>query len=174
MGTKAIFKIYDNGKFVMGSWVKYDGGVETTSIFPYVMKALTSSKKQNWFNKLNNFILEKNYGVIFGNKKKPFIHQINDDGMTETEILFWDISLSDKKLMDEGIWAEYIYEIRFTKSGVKVKVVYNSNEKTYTIKNVWDYNETNNIITDVKNWVDEIDYGLNDCNCGEDNNEITE
>jgi hypothetical protein len=67
--------------------------------------------------------------------------------------------------MDEGIWAEYIYEIRFTKAGVKVKVVYNSNEKTYTIKNVWDYNETNNIIVDVVKWVDEIDYGLNDCDC---------
>jgi len=174
MGTKAIFKIYDNGKFVMGSWVKYDGGITSTSVFPYVMKALTLSTKEYWFNKLNNFILEKNYTTMFGDKKKPFSRQINDDGMTEAEILFWDISLSDKKLMDEGIWAEYIYEIRFTKSGVKIKIVYNSNEKIYTIKNVWDNNETSKILVDVVKWVDDIDYGLNDCNCGEDNNEITE
>ena len=174
MGTTAIFKIYENGKFLLGSWVKDDGGITDTSIFPYVLKRLTSSVKQTWFNKLNNFILEKNYTTMFGNKKKPFINQTNDDGMTNTEILFWDISLSDKKLMDEGIWGQYIYEIRFTKSGVKIKIIYNGNENNYTIKNVWDFHEANNILEDVVKWVNDIDYGLNDCNCGEDNNEITE
>ena len=57
MGTKAIFKIYNEGKFVIGSWIKYDGGITTTSVFPYVIKSLTSSNKQTWFNKLNNFNL---------------------------------------------------------------------------------------------------------------------
>jgi len=171
MGTTAIIKIYENGKFLLGSWVKDDGGITNTSIFPYVLKSLTSSVKQTWFNKLNNFILEKNYGVMFGDKKSPFGRQINDDGMSETKILFWDISLSDKKLMEEGIWGQYIYEIRFTKDRVKIKIVYNGNEKNHTIKNVWDFQETNNILEDVVKWVDDVDYGLNDCNCGEDNEE---
>ena len=40
MGTRAIFKIWLNGKFVLGSWNKWDGGVNDTGIFPHFLTSL--------------------------------------------------------------------------------------------------------------------------------------
>jgi hypothetical protein len=104
--------------------------------------------------------------------------------MTSPDVLFWDTNLSDKKLMTENIWGEYIYEVRFGKKNIKIKINYNSNQKEIEIKDGWNWvlenhplhNDTMilSIMNDVYKWVDDIDYGLNDCNCGEDNKEITE
>jgi hypothetical protein len=174
MGTKAIFKIYNEGKFVIGSWVKYDGGVSSTSIFPYFLNKLKYDvDKKSIYDSINQFINDGNYRTMFGDKKIPFIRQINDDGMNETEVLFWDTCLSDVKLYREGVWAEYTYEVRFTKDKVKIKVIYNGHEKTYELKGYWGTMKIASIITDVNKWVDDIEYGLNDCNCGEDNKEET-
>jgi hypothetical protein len=179
MGTKAIFKIYDNGKFVMGSWVKYDGGVDDTSILRPVLLSLRNNfSKQAFFQTINKFVNDGKFGSMFGDKKKPFINQINEDGMAPVDVLFWDIPLSDKKLMDDYIWGQFIYEIRYVKDGVNIKVSYNGNEITHklTRKEYGVYNtaDIQHILIDLNKWVDEIEYGLNDCNCGEDNNEITE
>ena len=185
MGTKAIFKIYNEGKFVIGSWVKYDGGVEATSVFPYFLKNLKHKiEKKSFYDAINKFVNDGKFGSMFGDKKKPFINQINEDGMISPDVLFWDTNLSDKKLMTENIWGEYIYEVRFGKKNIKIKINYNSNQKEIEIKDGWNWvlenhpshNDTMilSIMNDVYKWVDDIDYGLNDCNCGEDNNEITE
>ena len=179
MGTKAIFKIYDNGKFVMGSWVKYDGGVDDTSILRPVLLSLGKDfNKQAFYQTINRFVNDGKFRNMFGNKKKPFINQINEEGMAPVDVLFWDIPLSDKKLMDDYIWGEFIYEIRYVKDGVNIKVSYNGNEITKKIVRDMYGNlragNTQHILIDLNNWVDEIDYGLNDCNCGEDKTEITE
>lgn len=169
MGTKAIFKIYNEGKFVIGSWVKYNGGVDSISIFPYFLKTLKYDvDKKSIYDSINQFINDCNYGSMFGDKKTPFSRQINDDGMKEAEVLFWDISLSDKKLMNEGIWAEYTYEVRFTNDKVKVKVIYNGNEKTYELKGYWNTTSITKITGDVSKWIDDIEYGLNDCDCNDE------
>ena len=166
MGTKAIFKIYNNNKFVIGSWVRHDGGIETTSIFPYFLKTLKYDvDKKSIYNSINQFIEDGDYGVMFGDKKNPFSRQMNDEGMTSCDVLFWDIPLSDKKLTNEGIWAEYTYEVRFSSDKVKIKIIYNGHEKTYELKGYWSIQQIIPIITDVKNWVDDIEYGLNDCDC---------
>jgi hypothetical protein len=175
MGTQAIFKIYNEGKFVIGSWIRHDGGVETTSIFPYFLKTLKYDvDKKSIYDSINQFIEDGNYGVMFGDKKNPFSRQMNDEGMTSCDVLFWDTYLSDKKLLKEGIWADYFYEVRFTTDKVKIKIIYNGHEKTYELRGYWNTNQILPIITDVNNWIDDIEYGLNDCNCGEDNKEITE
>ena len=179
MGTKAIFKIYDNGKFVMGSWVKYDGGVDDTSILrPLLLSLRNNFSKQSFYQTINSFVNDGKFGTMFGDKKKPFINQINEEGMAPVDVLFWDIPLSDKKLMTDYIWGEFIYEIRYVKDGVNIKVSYNGNEITKKIgREIYGNLRTGDIqhiLIDLNNWVDEIDYGLNDCNCGEDNNEITE
>jgi hypothetical protein len=166
MGTKAIFKIYNNNKFVIGSWVKHDGGVNTTSIFPYFLKNLKYDvDKKSIYDTINQFIADNNYGVMFGDKKKPFSRQRTDEGMTECEVLFWDIPLSDKKLMKEYVWAEYTYEVRFSSDRVKIIINYNGNEKTYELKGYWNTTSIIKIVGDVNKWIDDIEYGLNDCDC---------
>jgi hypothetical protein len=175
MGTKAIFKIYNDNKFVIGSWVKHDGGVNTTSIFPYFLKNLKYDvDKKSIYDTINQFINDGKYGVMFGDKKKPFSRQTTDEGMTECEVLFWDIPLSDAKLWKEYITGQFVYEVRFSSDKVKIKINYNGNEKTYELKGYWNTTSIIKIVGDVNKWIDDIEYGLNDCNCGEDNNEITE
>jgi hypothetical protein len=179
MGTNAIFKIYDNGKFVMGSWIKYDGGVDDTSALRPVLYSLGKDfNKQRFYHTINKFVNDGKFGSMFGNKKKPFINQINEEGMAPVDVLFWDIPLSDKKLMEDYIWGQFIYEIRYVKDGVNIKVSYNGNEITKKIGREMYGNlrtaDSQHILMDLNKWVDEIDYGLNDCNCGEDNKEITE
>jgi hypothetical protein len=85
--------------------------------------------------------------------------------MISPDVLFWDISISDTKLMENFVWSEYTYEVRFTKSKVKIKVIYNGNEKVYELKPYWGTGTILSIINDVNDWVDDIEYGLNDCDC---------
>jgi hypothetical protein len=166
MGTKAIFKIYNDGKFVIGSWIKYDGGVSETSVFPNFLKNLKYNlDKKSFYDYINKFVNDGKFGSMFGDKKKPFINQINDEGMISPDVLFWDTSISDTKLMQNFIWSEYTYEVRFTKSKVKIKVIYNGNEKVYELKPYWGTGTILSIINDVNDWVDDIEYGLNDCDC---------
>ena len=179
MGTKAIFKIYDNGKFVMGSWVKYDGGVNDTSVLRPVLYSLGKDfNKERFYHTINKFVNDGKFRNMFGDKKKPFINQINEEGMTAVDVLFWDIPLSDAKLYKDYIWGEFIYEIRYVKDGVNIKVSYNGNEITKKVgTDMYGNLRTGgiqHILIDLNKWVEDIDYGLNDCNCGEDNNEITE
>ncbi len=179
MGTKAIFKIYDNGKFVMGSWVKYDGGVDDTSVLRPVLYSLGKDfNKERFYHTINKFVNDGKFRNMFGDKKKPFINQINEEGMTSVDVLFWDIPLSDAKLYKDYIWGEFIYEIRYVKDGVNIKVSYNGNEITKKVgRDMYGNLRTagiQGILIDLNKWVEDIDYGLNDCNCGEDNNEITE
>jgi hypothetical protein len=179
MGTKAIFKIYDNGKFVMGSWVKYDGGVDDTSVLRPVLYSLGKDfNKERFYHTINKFVNDGKFRNMFGDKKKPFINQINEEGMTSVDVLFWDIPLSDTKLYKDYIWGEFIYEIRYVKDGVNIKVSYNGNEITKKVgRDMYGNLRTagiQGILIDLNKWVEDIDYGLNDCNCGEDNNEITE
>lgn len=175
MGTKAIFKIYENGNFVLGSWVKYNGGVQDHQFLSCVLKSITGYEvdKKHYYDQINKFITDMNYGFLqSGDKKKPFSTQINDDGMKECEVLFWDIPMSDKKLMENNVWGEYIYELRYTKNGLTFKVIYNGNTKTYKLTpdqyNNFSGGNIQHILMDLNKWVDEIEYGLNDCNCGED------
>jgi hypothetical protein len=179
MGTKAIFKIYDNGKFVMGSWVKYDGGVDDTSVLRPVLYSLGKDfNKERFYHTINKFVNDGKFRNMFGDKKKPFINQINEEGMTSVDVLFWDIPLSDTKLYKDYIWGEFIYEIRYVKDGVNIKVSYNGNEITKKVgRDMYGNLRTagiQGILIDLNKWVEDIDYGLNDCNCGEDKNEITE
>ncbi len=170
MGTKAIFKIYDNGKFVMGSWVKYDGGVNDTSVLRPVLYSLRKDfSKQGFYQTINSIVNDGKFATIFGDKKTPFINQINEEGMTSPDVLFWDIPLSDKKLMNHYIWGEFIYEIRYVKDGVNIKVSYNGNEITKKVGremygNLRSGDIQHNLI-ELNKWVEDIDYGLNDCDC---------
>lgn len=174
MGTKAIFKVYEDGKFVFGSWVKYNGGVQDHSLVRKVMTNLRAKfSKLAFYQTINSYVSDSNFGFLqSGDKKKPFSTQINDDGMKECEVLFWDIPMSDKKLMENNVWGEYIYELRYTKNGLTFKVIYNGNTKTYKLTpdqyNIFSGGNIQAILMDLNKWVDEIEYGLNDCNCGED------
>ena len=178
MGTKAIFKIYENGKFLLGSWVKFDGGVSQHSIFPYVMKHTDISTHMNlkkmYYDSINHYLLDGKFrrlGIGSG-VNKPLISQIDENGMAPVDVLFWDKSLSDAKLWNDYISGEFVYEIRFTKDKFKIKVDYNGNTKEWVSKNAEEHqNFVSNMLKEVVEWVDEIDYGLNDCNCGENNNE---
>lgn len=178
MGTKAIFKIYENGNFVFGSWVKYGGGVQDHQFLSCVLKSITGYEvdKKHYYDQINKFITDMNYGFLqSGDKKKPFSTQINDDGMKECEVLFWDTPLSDKKLMEQHVWGEFIYEVRVGKNDVKLKVSYNGHTKVVKLK-IWDWNknaerwilranEEKTTQQEIIKWVDDIDFGLNDCNC---------
>lgn len=181
MGTRAIFKIYENGKFLLGSWVKYDGGVSQHSIFPYVMKHTDISTYMNlknmYYKSINNYLLDGKFRRLgFGSGvNKPFQSQMDDNCMAPVDVLFWDKPLSDAKLMKDYISGQFVYEIRFTKDKFKIKVDYNGNTKEWVSKNADNHDDfISNMLKEVSDWVEDIDYGLNDCNCGEDNNEITE
>jgi hypothetical protein len=77
--------------------------------------------------------------------------------------------------MKDYISGQFVYEIRFTKDKFKIKVDYNGNTKEWISKNAEEHqNFVSNMLKEVSDWLNDIDYGLNDCNCGEDNNEITE
>jgi hypothetical protein len=189
MGTKAIFKIWLDNKFVLGSWVKYDGGINDTCIFPHFLTSLNKFdlSKKHLYDIINKFVLDSKFNNLSygGNAKRPFKAQMNDSFMGEVNVLFWEKNIGDKKLMEEYVWGEYIYEVRITDTQVKIKVIYGINEKEYVLKNAWEYNsqkhtnflgkkEITKLLTDANKWVYDLDYGLNDCNCGEDNKEITE
>lgn len=169
MGTKAIFKIYNEGKFVIGSWVKWNGGVDTTSIFPFFLKNLKYDfDKKSFYDLINKFVNDNKFNNLTGLiKNKPFSRQMDDNGMTDVDVLFWETSLSDKKLMENDLYGEYTYEVRFTKNKIKIKVIYNGHEKTYELKGIWGTTTIIRTIDDMNKWVDDIEYGLNDCNCGE-------
>ena len=122
--------------------------------------------KYTFYEAIINYIQETNFRVMFGNKKNPFSLQSNSEGMKPVDVLFWQNHLSDKKLLNENVWGEYIYEIRFTKKALKVKVDYASNTREWINKNAElhdDFIET--MLTEVAEWVDNIDFGLNDCDC---------
>jgi hypothetical protein len=168
MGTKATFKIYNDGKFVIGSWIKYDGGVSETSVFPNFLKNLKYDlDKKSFYDYINKFVNDGKFGSMFGDKKKPFINQINDEGMTSPDVLFWDTSMSDKKLMENYIWGEYTYEVRFTKKVINIKINYNGAEKVFYMKRDFGTGSIIGTINEVQDWVDDIEYGLNDCDCKE-------
>jgi hypothetical protein len=170
MATKAIFKIYNDGKFLMGSWVKYDGGVSDTSIFPHFIKSIKPDvNKKSIYDIINKFVNDNKFRTMFGDNKKPFINQTNDEGMTGVDVLFWDKSISDAKLYKENVWGEYIYEVRFTKGNVKIKVIYNGNEKILYWKRDWGTGTIISTIKEVSKWIDGIEYGLNDCDCADHN-----
>jgi hypothetical protein len=170
MATKAIFKIYENGKFLLGSWVKFDGGINQHSIFPYFIKNIKyDMDKKSIYDIINKFVNDNKFRTMFGDKKKPFINQTNDEGMTGVDVLFWDKPITDKKLYEENVWGEYIYEVRFTKSKIKIKVIYNGNEKTFQLGAYWGTNSIVRILDELNKWVDGIEYGLNDCDCAEHN-----
>jgi hypothetical protein len=188
MGTRAIFKIWLNGKFVLGSWNKWDGGVNDTGVFPHFLTSLnklTLSKKQ-LYDIINKFVLDSKFNnLTSGNKKNPFSAQMNDNFTSGVDVLFWETNLNDNRLMEQYVWGQYVYEVRITDTQVKIKVIYVIDEKEYVLKNAWEYTHHNHnyklgnkeitkLLTDVNKWVYDLDYGLNDCNCGEDNNEITE
>ena len=176
MGTKAIFKIYNEGKFVIGSWVKYDGGVSDTSIFPYFIKNLNyDANKKSIYDTINQFVSDGKFNNLSSwNKNKPFYSQMEENGMTPVKVLFWEKSLSEKKLLENDVYGEYTYEIRFTKDKLKIKVIYGITEKTYVFNGFPNMDNIRIMIKELNDWVYDLDYGLNDCNCGEDNNEITE
>ncbi len=181
MGTTAIFKIYENGKFLLGSWVKFDGGVSQHSIFPYVMKNTDISTHMNlkkmYYDSINNYQLDNKFRYLgSGNGvNKPFQSQMDDNGMAPVDVLFWEKPLSDAKLWKQYISGQFVYEIRFTKDKFKVKIDYNGNTKEWVSKNAEEHHDfISNMLKEVVEWVEDIDYGLNDCNCGEDNKEITE
>lgn len=174
MGTRAIFKIYENGKFLLGSWVKFDGGVSEHSIFPYVMKHTRIGEhhnlKKSYFDSINKYLLDNKFrtlGVGCG-VNKPFQRQMDDNFSAPVEVLFWDKSISDAKLWKDYISGQFVYEIRFTKNQFKLKIDYNGNIKEWVSKNPDDHNDfISNMLKEVVEWVDDIEYGLNDCNCGE-------
>ena len=173
--TKAIFKIYENNKFVLGAWVKSDGGVRPNSIFPYVMEntniAYDYNLKYTFYEAIINYIQETNFRVMFGNKKNPFSLQSNSEGMKPVDVLFWENNLSDKKLLNENVWGEYIYEIRFTKKALKVKVDYASNTREWVNTKPELHDDfIEQILQEVAEWVDNIDFGLNDCDCDKEEN----
>ena len=175
MGTRAIIKYYKDGKFLLGSWVKFDGGVSTHSIFPTIMTTLSANAdKYQLFQDIKDYVCKNRFPHLFGDKKNPFKYQIQNDAILGDDVLFWDIPLSDKKLMESYVWGEYIYEIRFVKGGIKININHNGNEKSYMLKGYITTDKILNIIKDAQEWDYELEYGLNDCNCGEDNKEITE
>jgi len=168
MGTKAIFKIYRNGKFLLGSWIKFDGGASNHGVFPYVMKNVDMKAddglKYHFFKTINDYVnLSKFTSLTIINKKKPFLTQVDSNGMTPVDVLFWDTNLSEKKLIDNDVWAEIQYELRITKNDVKVKVDYNGNINTFKLRNAASIHD---LCKEVFNWIDDVDYGLNDCDCG--------
>jgi hypothetical protein len=172
MGQTAIFKIYENGKFLLGSWVKYDGGVSEHSIFPYVMKNADinehKSLKYSYYSIINEYLLKNKFRRIGLGcpDKNPFQSQINDEGMTAVEVLFWDKPLSDAKLWKQYIAGQFVYEIRFTKNQFKVKVDYNGNTKEWVCKDDNNHNYfITNMLEELVEWIDDIEYGLNDCDC---------
>ena len=181
MGTTAIFKIYENGKFLLGSWVKDDGGVRDWNVLSYVMKYTSIAEHMNlkamYYNSINKYQLDNKFrtlGVGCG-VNKPFQSQMNDDFMAPVDVLFWDKPLSDAKLWKQYISGQFVYEIRFTKDKFKIKVDYNGNTKEWISKNAEEHQDfVSNMLKEVSDWLNDIDYGLNDCNCGEDNKEITE
>jgi hypothetical protein len=167
--TKAIFNIYENGKLVLGAWVKSDGGVGDNSIFPYVMWNCVGgerSAKSLFYETINEYLEQTKFRLMFGDKKNPFWKQMNSEGMKEVDVLFWDKKLSDKQLLKENVWGEYTYEIRFTKKSIKVKVDYSGHSRQW-VNNKADQHEEfiNKMLEEVKAWVDNIDFGLNDCDC---------
>lgn len=170
MGTKAIFKIYNEGKFVIGSWVKWNGGVDTTSIFPHFLKNLSyNMDKKSIYNIINQFVSDSKFNNLTGLiKKKPFSRQMEDNGMTYVDVLFWENPLSDKKLLENDLYGEYTYEIRFTKDKVKIKVIYGIDENIFVFNWFPNIDNINNILKELNDWVYDLEYGLNDCNCGED------
>ena len=172
MGTTAIFKIYENGKFLLGSWVKFDGGVSQHSIFPYVMKHTDIGGEMNlkkmYYNSINQYLLDNKFRQLgFGcGVNKPFQTQMEDNFMAPVEVLFWDKPLSDAKLWKQFIGGQFVYEIRFTKSQFKVKVDYNGNTKEWVSKDADNHRSfVNEMLEEVIKWADDIDYGLNDCDC---------
>jgi hypothetical protein len=177
MGTRAIFRFYKDGKFLLGSWVKWDGGLSANSIFPDVMNLLyrdINPTKLSLFHTIKDYVVDSRFPHLFGDKKDPFKYQIQNEAILGDDVLFWDIPLSDKKLMEKYLWGEYIYEIRFVKGGIKIKINHNGNEKEYALKGYRTHDKVLKIIKDAQDWDYELEYGLNDCNCGEENKEITE
>jgi len=176
MGTTAIFKIYNEGKFVIGSWVKWNGGVGSNGIFPYFLKNLSyNADKKSIYDIINQFVLNNKFNSLTGfDKKKPFSRQMEDNGMAYVDLLFWETSLSENKLLQNDLYGEYTYEVRFTKDRIKIKVIYGIHEKIFVFNWFPNIDNINIVIKELNDWVNDIDYGLNDCNCGEDNNEITE
>ncbi len=168
--TKAIFKIYENNKFVLGAWVKSDGGVKPNSLFPYVMKSEELEKyqtlKRAYYNAINQYIQDHKFLIMSGDKKNPFWKQMDSQGMKAVDVLFWENNLSDKKLLKENLWGEYIYEIRLTNKQMKVKVDYSNNTREWINKNEKQHDEfISKMLQEVVEWVDNIDFGLNDCDC---------
>ena len=127
--------------------------------------------KKSIYDTINQFLNDNKFGNMFGDKKKPFSRQINDEGMNECDVLFWDNNLSDTKLMNSYVWADYVYEVRFNKKSIKIKIIYYGNVKEIEIKDGWGYEgiltnwKTTSIIKDISDWINDVDYGLNDCNC---------
>jgi hypothetical protein len=168
--TKAIFNIYENGKFVLGAWVKSDGGVRDNSIFPYVMEETDISTDRNlkysFYKTINNYITERNFRSMFGDKKNPFRNQFDSEGMKSVDVLFWENKLSDKQLLKNYLWGEYTYEIRFTKKSLKVKVNYSGQSREWVNNNADQHEDfIDKMLDEVEVWVDNIDFGLNDCDC---------
>ena len=175
MGTTAIFKIYKDGKFLLGSWVKFDGGVSQHSIFPYFLNNLTTdADKKSIYHIINDYLLDGKFrrlGIGSG-VNKPFQSQMNDDCMAPVDVLFWDKPLSDAKLWKDYISGQFVYEIRFNKKEINIKINYNGAEKVFSMKRNFGTGSIIGTINEVVEWVEDIDYGLNDCNCGEDKTEI--
>lgn len=167
MGTKAIFKIFNEGKFVIGSWVRFDGGVGQNDIFPYFINKLKYDvDKKSIYDTINQFVLDGKFNNLSTwDKKNPFRSQMNEDWQTSVSVLFWEKSISEKKLLEQSIYADYTYEFRFNKDGVKIKVIYTIYEKTFELKGYWNTTSIIKMVQDLNKWVDDIEYGLNDCDC---------
>ena len=165
---KATFEFYTKGKFKLGIWVKDGGTPLTGQYFQSLMnlfyddnfsptEVILTTKRVSGLQQIQSFPLDP---------LAVFPNQLNSGGEPEFPLdLFWFKKMSEKKMIQRGIFTSTKYQFKFNKNHFKLIVEYGGKKHEWrlgTKNNTFSFKKLSAEVTDVM-WA--IDRELADCDC---------
>jgi hypothetical protein len=166
--TRAVVKLYLNGKFELGAWVSHLGHPNPflRNILKKVDLENTEKLSQNVWSNILLFANHHTWRWLKVPKKKAaFNNQLNKDKTAKVYSMFWGINLNEFDLYDNGLFGEWEYTIRVNKKNVKIEVKYQGEVFSWEGSYKSLDNSRDDIITQMEEWGIKIDKELADCDC---------
>lgn len=165
---KATFEFYTNGKFKLGIWIKDGGTPQTGQYFESVMDLFYEDK----FSPSDVILTFKKVSALIQIQSFPsdllavFPNQLNSVGDPEFPLdLFWFKKMSEKKMIQRGIFTLTKYQFRFNKNDFKLIVEYGGQKREWTLDRNSRLTTFRQVFNSVSEWIWSIDRELADCDC---------